>query len=242
MKTFVMGDIHGNFKALKQCLVRSKFNKEKNRLMVLGDVCDGYPETKQCIEELLTIKDLIYVIGNHDLWFLEFIVNGCQKKSHPDLTQGGYATIQSYQTKFMCPDEIEEYEVPKSHANLLRNSYAYFVDDKNRIFVHGGFDIQKDIKDQHLDLLTWDRDLFYKMWERHYHGKSKRKFSKYDEIFIGHTITECRKTTDPIHVCNLWNLDTGCGWGGKLTLLNVDTKEYWQSDLSQSLYPNKGRK
>jgi len=33
-----MGDIHGSFKALKQCLQRSKFNYQKDRLIVLGDI------------------------------------------------------------------------------------------------------------------------------------------------------------------------------------------------------------
>ncbi|MBM3246586.1 MAG: hypothetical protein FJZ13_04585, partial [Candidatus Omnitrophica bacterium] len=42
-------------------------------------------------------------------------------------------------------------------------------------------------------------------------------------------------TLQPIHVCNVWNIDTGAGWSGKLTIMDVDTKEYWQSDLSPDL-------
>ncbi len=45
------------------------------------------------------------------------------------------------------------------------------------------------------------------------------------------------KTTLPMHVCNIWNLDTGGGWYGKLTIMNLQTKEYWQSDYVQDLYP-----
>ena len=33
-------------------------------------------------------------------------------------------------------------------------------------------------------------------------------------------------------------MDTGAGWNGKLTIMDVDTEEYWQSDLVESLYPN----
>jgi serine/threonine protein phosphatase 1 len=36
----------------------------------------------------------------------------------------------------------------------------------------------------------------------------------------------------------VWNIDTGAGWSGKLTIMNVDTKEYWQSDLISELYKN----
>jgi len=49
MKTFVIGDIHGAYKALIQCLKRSKFDYDRDRLICLGDVVDGYPETKECI-------------------------------------------------------------------------------------------------------------------------------------------------------------------------------------------------
>ena len=44
MKTYAIGDIHGAYKALIQCFERSKFDYKNDRLIVMGDVCDGYPE------------------------------------------------------------------------------------------------------------------------------------------------------------------------------------------------------
>jgi serine/threonine protein phosphatase 1 len=62
------------------------------------------------------------------------------------------------------------------------------------------------------------------------------------EIFIGHTSTLLWKKTEPIHAANIWNLDTGAGSHGKLTIMDVETKQYYQSDLASLLYPNeKGR-
>ena len=58
-KRFVLGDIHGNYKALHQCFKKSKFNKETDDLIVLGDICDGFPYVKQCVEELLEVKNLV---------------------------------------------------------------------------------------------------------------------------------------------------------------------------------------
>ncbi|MCA9398849.1 MAG: metallophosphoesterase, partial [Candidatus Omnitrophica bacterium] len=55
MRVFAIGDIHGAYKALIQCLERSGFDYQKDRLIVLGDVCDGYPQAKKCISELLKI-------------------------------------------------------------------------------------------------------------------------------------------------------------------------------------------
>jgi serine/threonine protein phosphatase 1 len=51
MRTFAVGDIHGSHRALLQVLERSGFNREEDRLITLGDICDGWPETKKCIYE-----------------------------------------------------------------------------------------------------------------------------------------------------------------------------------------------
>ena len=50
MRPLAIGDIHGAYKAMMQCFERSKFDYKKDRLIVMGDVCDGYPEVKQCID------------------------------------------------------------------------------------------------------------------------------------------------------------------------------------------------
>ncbi|ULT39931.1 hypothetical protein KRR40_34415 [Niabella defluvii] len=43
----------------------------------------------------------------------------------------------------------------------------------------------------------------------------------------------------PLNAFNIWNLDTGAGSSGRLTIMDVDTKEYWQSDPLNELYPEK---
>ena len=75
-KTFVMGDIHGAYRALRQCLERSEFDFQTDRLICLGDVCDGWPDTKMCIDELLKIQNLTYVLGNHDMCALQWMRSG----------------------------------------------------------------------------------------------------------------------------------------------------------------------
>src|SRR5688572_5143116 len=93
--TYVIGDIHGAFNALQQCLQRANFNYNTDHLICLGDVCDGWPDTKRCIDELLRIKNLTYIIGNHDQWFMAWL----KSNTIEDLwiKQGGLATIASYQ-------------------------------------------------------------------------------------------------------------------------------------------------
>ena len=64
----------------------------------------------------------------------------------------------------------------------------------------------------------------------------------FKEVFIGHTTTQFWKEDKPMNAANIWNLDTGGGWYGYVTVMDVDTKEVWQSDSGKELYPEfKGR-
>jgi serine/threonine protein phosphatase 1 len=37
--------------------------------------------------------------------------------------------------------------------------------------------------------------------------------------------------------CNVWNIDTGAAFTGKLTIMDIDTRQFWQSDPVKNLYP-----
>ena len=243
MKTFVTADCHGAHKALVQVFERSKFDYNKDRLIFLGDACDGYPETKECINELLKVKNLIYVTGNHCLWLLDWATSGYVEAPNIWVGQGGRATMDSYRIKWAHLDGVDEYFVPEEHINLLRDSYAWYKEDNN-IFVHGGINPnQKNMYKQDIYTLTWDRDLFYSSHDKHYGGRPNYKYGNWDNIFIGHTTTQSYGSLKPLHCCNVWALDTGAGWNGKLTIMDLETKEYWQSDLTPSLYDGiQGRK
>lgn len=43
MRTFVIGDIHGAYKALVQFLEHSGFDYDNDRLIPIGDIADGSP-------------------------------------------------------------------------------------------------------------------------------------------------------------------------------------------------------
>lgn len=223
MPTFVIGDIHGSHKGLKQCLKKSGFDYAKDRLIVLGDVCDGYPETRACVEELLTMRNCDYIVGNHDLWVLDWALSG--KREDVWVQQGGAATIASYGGEAM----------PKAHVDFLEQAYAWIEFD-NKIFVHGGLDHTKSMDEQNMPTLVWDRDLLANAQKKHQTDPAF-KFADYDEIYIGHTSTEFFDSLKPLNFCNVWALDTGAGGSGKLSIMDIATKEVWQSDLSSSLYP-----
>lgn len=262
MRTLVMGDIHGGYKALMQCLKRSNFDYEKDTLIQLGDVTDGWSEVSSCVAELLKIKNLIAIRGNHDYWFEHWLRYG----KHPvSWLHGGDGTLVSY-----CRILNKEYvatmggyttnllpsDLPDSHYQFFTSKQIpYYVDSENRLYVHGGLNRHHPIDNtvyNSEDVLMWDRDFWMAALsygkiepddEVKYPNRGKFKVNgDFKEIYIGHTATVSWKTDKPINAAHVWNLDTGCGFKGKLTIMDVNTKEYWQSDLLNELYINeKGR-
>jgi len=210
------GDIHGGYRSLKQVFQRSSFDYEKDKLICLGDTCDGWPETKLCFDELLKVKDLVYIAGNHDRLLMDYAISGAMPAIW--VTQGGFATLDSYEGK----------PIPIEHVDLLKNALYYYELDNN-LFVHGGIDLNiKDISHQNAHTLTWDRNLLntarnwhYRAKNRHFKGTT-RHFTKYNEIFLGHTTTTTYNSTLPLHYCNIWDLDTGAGWAAYIQELVED--------------------
>lgn len=240
MKRFAIGDIHGNPTTLKQCLERSEFNKEEDLLIQLGDVVDSWSGTPEVIEELMTIEKLVLIAGNHDEYFIKYWNTGV---ALPEWTeQGGQATLDRYK------DDIE---LMQKHIRFLRTAVPYYELD-NMLFVHGGVpNIYKDIRDQSIFKITWDRSMYIEACQRAKSAKRKNKpakpFGKWDKIFIGHTTTTINILTrkhcgyDPKFVVNVINIDTGGGLEGKLTIMNIDTNEYWQSDFAKDTGWGTGR-
>jgi len=132
MKTFVVGDIHGAYKALLQCFERSAFDYAKDRLIVLGDVCDGYPEVRHCIDELLKIKNCDLIIGNHDQWALDWALRGDKPKIWT--SQGGIRTMESYGGG--SAPLTTSGPMPQAHIDFLKNGMLW-LELEDQLFVHG---------------------------------------------------------------------------------------------------------
>jgi serine/threonine protein phosphatase 1 len=222
MKRFVVGDIHGAHKALVQCLERSSFDPENDLLISLGDVCDGWHEVHKTLDLLLTLKHFKIIRGNHDDWALKWMTQGWL--GHEWIQWGGRGTLESYAQDLAS--------VPAAHVELLESA-PYYLEIDNKLFVHGGLDPDKHPERQDPESLMWDRRFIQEAEDRSRRNPDHR-FGKWDAIFVGHTTTA---GTEPLRACNVWDLDTGAGWTGKLTLMNFDTFDYWQSDAVTQLYP-----
>ena len=134
--------------------------------------------------------------------------------------------------------------IKEKHLQLLNKAHPYFIDEDNNLYVHGGFDWHQPLSHQIEYDLTWDRHMLTTaiMWSRNMRDK-ERTMGDYRRVFVGHTSTSrLQPDLTPVKACNVWALDQGAGWEGKLTLMNVETEEYFQSDIVKELYPDvKGR-
>jgi serine/threonine protein phosphatase 1 len=236
MRTLVIGDIHGGLRALHQIFERAQITT-KDRLIFLGDYVDGWSESPAVLDFLIQLQAThacIFIRGNHDALLCEWL-----RESKDNLMwyrHGGESTVNAYA-------QVAAHTKQK-HVAFLQSLENYYLDEQNRLFVHAGFTNMNGVAFEHFPkLFYWERTL----WEmalaldKNLNPDSAlypKRLKLYKEIYIGHTpVTQIGEST-PIQMASVWNVDTGAAFKGPLTVLDVDTKKYWQSDPLTDLYPD----
>jgi len=237
-RTLLVSDIHGAYKALIQALERAEFDKDSDKLIFLGDVCDGWPEVVECIDFLSSLPYHDHLIGNHDNWCYRWLVGLDQVDSEEKdlmslwemagwLEEGGQSTA----------DEIIKKGGFQKVYNYLKDSLSCLILDQD-LLVHGGTPDPDHTADHYEPTdLMWDRNMVIDAIRA---GPHERARPHYNQVFCGHTPTIKLKTyysTEPVHMSNVWMIDTGAGYDGKLSVMDYKTKEFWQSDPVTELYP-----
>lgn len=239
-RTIAIGDIHGGYKALIQVLERAKITM-LDRLIFLGDLVDGWSESYKVVDHLIELGQnqiCIFIKGNHDL-YCEYWLSTAQSNPNWD-AHGGKVTQIEYNKKSK--------EEKLKHLDFFQKMKYYHIDKENRLFIHAGFTSMHGPDKEHTESnYIWDRTLLETAIATdknidQYSIRYPKRLKHFKEIYIGHTPTQNYEQNTPIHAANLWNIDTGAAFKGRLTALDIDTKEYWQSDPVHTLYPNeKGR-
>ncbi|GAA4805299.1 metallophosphoesterase family protein [Litoribaculum gwangyangense] len=240
MRTFAIGDIHGGLKALIQVLNKLEV-KDEDTLIFMGDYVDGWSESAQVVQFLKELSETIkclFIKGNHDVWCEEWL-----KSEYVNPTwymHGGKETMNSY-IGFSKEEK-------KKHLQFFESMPLYYLDDKNRLFLHAGFTsmhgVRREVNEDtfYYDRTLWEMALTMDKQIEKDSAIYPNRLKHYDEIFIGHTPTINFNVEVPMQAANVWNIDTGAAFTGKLTGMNIDTKVFFQSDNLPDLYPNeKGR-
>ena len=146
MRTLVIGDIHGNIRALREALNLANYQPEKDRIVCVGDYIDGWGDPVDVVDLLISLQERspfqnIYLLGNHDAWLLESMEEGIdlfrdrsyvESKYFNWISQGGDLTYHTY-----CKLTDEDWKRYK--LDFFKKLRPYFLEN-NKLFVHAGFD------------------------------------------------------------------------------------------------------
>jgi serine/threonine protein phosphatase 1 len=200
-----IGDIHGHALALRG-LLELIVPGSDDVIVTLGDVVNRGPDSRGVIETLLSLQEhchLIPVLGNHE----EMMLDSRHDRHAVDRWryQGGTETLLSYGADLSLDD------IPESHWEFL-NACRSFHETECHIFVHANYCWYSALDQQPASLLRWT-SLEESVPRPHLSGKT---------VILGHT-------PGPVRDRGYYHcIDTGCGFGGLLTAMDVLTGHCWQ--------------
>lgn len=232
MATYVMSDIHGNYKKYIQAINTLNL-QDSDTLYVLGDVVDRGNGSCKILLDMMCRYNVVPLIGNH-----EFMALSCLSKLVEEITDyslkgfnqeflaglsnwlynGGESTFQEFKQLSLEDRQavIEYLSEFQLYAEIIVNSQQY-------ILVHAGLDNfkrRKKLSDYSVDEMIWAETDYDKIYFP-------------DKILVtGHTPVSAilfDSKADSIYIKNNHiAIDCGCGFGGKLGVLCLDTmKEFY---------------
>jgi serine/threonine protein phosphatase 1 len=147
-RTIAIGDIHGCHIALEKLLEQLNVSPG-DTVVVLGDVVDRGPGTKEAIDQLLDLQKicpLVFLTGNHEEMMLESRDGGSIQRTW--LRYGGQETLASYGGEIGM--------IPEAHWAFLKSGLNYW-ETETEIFVHANLEPGVPLPEQSVDWLRWTR-------------------------------------------------------------------------------------
>lgn len=221
MSTYIIPDIHGCYKTLKE-LIESILKVSKcDRLYFLGDYIDRGPSSAEVVEYLINLKtdeyNVGFIKGNHEQMLLDSIVN--RNSIDNWLLNNGNTTIESYKNIYgVNYDDDFVNIIPEKHLDFYFNLPPYLVIDDKYVLVHGGLNYKLD--DPFLD----EQGMLWRRPE-----PIPETFLPNKVILYGHTPTSLSSIIESINNNSRQiGLDAGCVYKGRaagfgyLTALDVE--------------------
>lgn len=230
MRTFILGDVHGAYRALQCVLNKVEFEYNVDKLIFIGDIADGWGEFDKCLNLFQSIGNFTAIVGNHDIFIRNYIKSGVIDKRW--MMQGGVKTVEMLAKDKHLRDLFELY---------FANSKYYTIENNNFI-CHAGFNLGSMMNS--IDDITFatNRSLYKTMVKADRCGEKvlfDYSLGYFNRVIIGHTPTHKHI---PFISNQCINIDTGAGKFGKLTLYNLDENTYIQSKFVKSYYKKPHKK
>lgn len=204
-KIFAVGDIHGCSKELEELLRKLPLTK-LSTLLFVGDYVDRGEGSMEVIELILDYRkryNVITLLGNHEVMFLDFLADPKSEAAARFIYNGGAATLASYGVS----GTDWQGKIPTSHLEFL-SSLRLTYETEKYFFVHAG------VPDKPLNLIDTNEDRATCVWIRDPFLKSHFDWDKV--IVHGHSPVE-NVSVKP----NRINLDTGCCYNRWLSAIEL---------------------
>jgi len=205
-RILAIGDVHGCHRALTTLLGLVAV-AAADTVVLIGDVVDRGPSSRQVVEHLLSLRGtckVVLIMGNHEEMMRDAISG--RGLFNAWLEAGGQATLDSY------GGSIDN--IPPDHIRFLVSAQPFFETD-TEIFIHASMEADQSLLNQTSDYLRW----------KHL-GGSERPHLSGKRVICGHT-----PQADGIPlVLNGWVcIDTFAHGGKWLTCLDVETDQVFQA-------------
>lgn len=203
-RIFVMGDIHGCYSSLLEVLDKAKFDEEYDLLISVGDLIDRGHDNIDCLS-LFNKPWFRAVKGNHEEMAIESLLYG--KNEERWYRNGGHWYY------FLNKEQEEEALNLIVRAELLPLVIEVDTAEKRTVIAHADYPSRQYAFGKEIDeeLTVWSRDRYYAVLE----GRSDTIVGA-DNFYFGHT--PVKQTVDS---GNVHYIDTGCVFGGHLTLVKI---------------------
>lgn len=217
MKRYAISDIHGNFRAFERLL--DYVDPDPEELVILGDLGDRGLQTWEVYEECAMLIDegTDIVMGNHDIWLMQFLNKKITEQFFTSEEVGGITTLKSIE---LAINKHGQNHVQDVLSRVFDAMKPYYEDD-NFIFVHAGLDPRIPyMNQQKVDTLL----MGCKEWSNPTLDHSYDQF-----VVFGHTPTfRIHKAIDE-NDARVWTsnrarkiaIDTGSGFGCRLTMVDL---------------------
>lgn len=233
MATYVTADLHGEYDKFIKLLEDINF-KDEDTLYIIGDVIDRGPHPIKLLRKLMSMPNVICMVGNHELMGLEVL-----ELLNTEITEDSINNLDANMTNNLITWQIngskttinEFYKLsPEERQDVIdfiRDFEVYVkleVARQKYLLVHAGlgnYSPDKDIEDYSLYELLWMR------------ADYNQKY--FDDVYVisGHTPTQTiEDNSRPGYIYRKNNhiaIDCGaCFSEGRLAALCLDTgKEYY---------------
>jgi serine/threonine protein phosphatase 1 len=245
-RTFAIGDIHGDLEALEKALALLPALDKEDTVVLLGDYVDRGPDSARVIDFVRhdlpkrVPGKLVVLRGNHEDGWLRVASGGWPEFVIP-VPNGCLAMLRSYQRREVKEDEIPSREdlatmqlgefIPTDVIDWME-ALPYFYEDEHAIYVHAGL-VEKNGKWLHPSETENQTQLLWVRTMRFFQGYRGKR------VVCGHTATEnlppelsSFTPEDPLDMWvgeNVCVIDTGCGKGGFLTILELPAMKVYES-------------